>query len=242
MSQRTDLHRSMLESAGLDSWIVRLFDAIDENNLPWFSALSRRCEQAFGDALIDLVPSYTTLLVVFDPLRVSPAQARTMIYTILADLEPDGSTNTGEVHELATWYDPSVGPELSRVAEHADISVSDVIKIHSEQVYRVFALGFAPGFAFMGLLDPRIECPRLDTPRRRGPVGSVALAGRPTAAYPAPTPGGWNLLGRTSARLFDREREGFSLLRVGDQVRFVPVSRDEFEREGGDTTPTEPLA
>src|SRR5699024_8193017 len=112
----------------------------------------------------------------------------------------------------------------------------------SQQVYRVFALGFSPGFAFMGLVDPRLECGRLDTPRRWVPPNSVALAGRQTAAYPVATPGGWNLLGRTSARLFDRAREGFSLLRVGDQVRFVPVSQEQFEREGGDTTPAEPEA
>ena len=241
MSRGLTLHNSMLESAGLDSWIVRLFEDIDEHNLPWLSALSRRCEQAFGDALIDLVPSYTTLLVVFDPLMISPSQARTMICRILADLEPEDSADAGAIHELRTWYDTSVGPELSRVAEHAGMAVSDVIDAHSQQVYRVFALGFAPGFAFMGLTDPCLECARLDTPRRRVPPGSVALAGRQTAAYPKETPGGWNLLGRTSAKLFDREREGFSLLRVGDQVRFVPVSREEFEREGGDTTPMEPL-
>lgn len=242
MSHKPALRNPRLESAGLDSWIVRLFEDIDEHNLLWLSALSRRCEQAFGDALIDLVPSYTTLLVVFDPLRVSPSDARTLISRILVDLEPDDSAHAGEIHELQTWYDTSVGPELSRVAKHAGMAVSDVIDAHSQQVYRVFALGFAPGFAFMGLTDPRLECGRLDTPRRRVPPGSVAMAGRQTAAYPTGTPGGWNLLGRTNARLFDRAREGFSLLRVGDQVRFVPVSREEFEREGGDTTPMEPLA
>lgn len=232
---------AVLESAGLDGWIVRLFDTIEEHNLPWLAALSRRCEQAFGEALVDLVPSYTTLLIVFDPFAVSPSQARTTICGILADLEPEENTGQGQVHELPTWYDPSVGPELERVAELAGETVDQVIELHSQQVYRVFALGFSPGFAFMGLVDPRLECARLDTPRRRVPPNSVALAGRQTAAYPAATPGGWNLLGRTSARLFDREREGFSLLRVGDQVRFVPVSQEQFEREGGDTTPAEPV-
>lgn len=239
MSRRLMINNSVLESAGLDGWIVRLFDDIDESNLPWLSALSRRCKKALGDALIDLVPSYTTLLVVFDPLVLSPFDARGIICAILADLEPDDNAGSGKIYQLPTWYDSTVGPELSRVANHANLTISDVIKIHSQQTYRVFALGFAPGFAFMGLLDPRIECARLDTPRQRVPVGSVALAGRQTAAYPAQTPGGWNLLGRTSARLFDRERDGFSLLRVGDQVRFVPVSRAEFEREGGDTEPME---
>ncbi|MFO7530509.1 MAG: 5-oxoprolinase subunit PxpB [Marinobacter sp.] len=228
-----------LESAGLDGWMVRLFEEIDEANLHWITALASHCESAFADALVDLVPSYTTLLVVFDPVRVSATEARQKITGLLANLKPDENIGTGQVHELPTFYDPSVGPDLERVAGHTGMTVEEVIDCHSSKTYRVFALGFAPGFAFMGLTDPRLECPRLDTQRKKVPVGSVAIAARQTAAYPTATPGGWNLLGRTSARLFDREREGFSLLRVGDQVRFVSVSREEFERQGGDTTPME---
>ncbi|MCH4562774.1 5-oxoprolinase subunit PxpB [Halomonas sp. EGI 63088] len=228
-----------LEAAGLDAWLIRLFDAIDEANLPWLTALTRQCEAALGADLVDLVPSYTTLLVVFDPLKLDPELARRRLGEVLAGLTPDADTVGGEIRELPTWYDESVGPELARLAERAGLSVAAVIDCHSERLYRVFALGFAPGFAFMGLLDERLECPRLDTPRQRVPLGSVAVAGRQTAAYPAVTPGGWNLIGRTSARLFDRGREGFSLLRLGDRVRFVPIDRAEFERQGGDPRPME---
>ncbi|MYL23086.1 5-oxoprolinase subunit PxpB [Halomonas alkaliantarctica] len=226
-----------IEAAGLDGWIVRLFERIDEGNLAWISALSRECESAFGAALIDLVPSYTTLLVVFDPLQLTPQAARQRLSERLHQLQPDEAALAGEVHELPTWYDTSVGPDLARVAAHAGLSVEQVIECHASITYRVFALGFAPGFAFMGLLDEKLDVPRLDTPRQRVPVNSVAIAGRQTAAYPTATPGGWNLLGRTAAKLFDREREGFSLLNVGDRVRFVPVERDTFVNEGGDTTP-----
>ncbi|TFH86829.1 5-oxoprolinase subunit PxpB [Billgrantia azerbaijanica] len=229
-----------LEAAGLDGWLVRLFDAIDEANLAWLMALSRRCEAAFGDALVDLVPSYTTLLVVFDPLRLEPAAARERLLALLATLEPDAELGeAAPVRELPVWYDPSVGPDLSRVAERAAVSIDEAIAGHSARTYRVFALGFAPGFAFMGSVDASLATPRLATPRQRVPRGSVALAGRQTAAYPVVTPGGWNLLGRTSAVLFDREREGFSLLQVGDRVRFVPVDRETFVAEGGDPTPME---
>ena len=234
-----DVRLPRLESAGLDGWMVRLFARIDEANLAWMTALTRRCEAAFGSALIDLVPSYTTLLVVFDPMALTPDEARCRLETLLAELAPDESGAAGTLHELPTWYDPTVGPDLERVADHAGVGVEEVIACHSATEYRVFALGFAPGFAFMGLLDVRLEVPRLDTPRQRVPAGSVAIAGRQTAAYPAVTPGGWNLLGRTSARLFDRDREGFSLLQVGDRVRFSPVDRDAFEQQGGDTTPME---
>ncbi|MFO8044357.1 MAG: 5-oxoprolinase subunit PxpB [Halomonas sp.] len=228
-----------LESAGLDGWMVRLFERIEETNLAWITPLARRCEAAFGDALVDLVPSYTTLLVVFDPLSLSPEEARRRLLALLGDLAPEAPAAGGEVRELPTWYDERVGPDLARVAEHTGLSVAAVIDCHAGTLYRVFALGFAPGFAFMGLLDERLEVPRLTTPRQRVPVNSVAIAGRQTAAYPAVTPGGWNLLGRTSARLFDRDRDGFSLLAVGDRVRFVPVARSAFEAQGGDTTPME---
>lgn len=233
----SDCPQPRLEPAGLDAWMVRLFDTIEERNLVWLTALSRQCEQALGSALVDLVPSYTTLLVVFDPLRLSPGEARQRLIGLLGELTPDEAAAEGELRELPTWYDPSVGPDLQRVAERSNLSVEAVIEAHAQREYRVFALGFAPGFGFMGLLDERLECPRLETPRRKVPAGSVALAGRQTAAYPVVTPGGWNLVGRTSARLFDRDREGFSLLRVGDRVRFVPVDKAQFEQQGGDATP-----
>lgn len=239
MSRRPPHGLPRLEPAGLDGWMVRLFDTIDEANMPWLTALVRECEAAFGEALIDLVPSYTTLLVIFDPLRLTPAEARQRLGALLARLTPDEEAAQAPVKELPVWYDASVGPELGRLAELSGMSREAVIACHNERTYRVFALGFAPGFAFMGSVDARLEAPRLDTPRRRVPAGSVAVAGRQTAAYPAVTPGGWNLIGRTPAVLFDRDREGFSLLQVGDRVRFVPVERAEFERLGGDPRPME---
>lgn len=226
-----------LERAGLDGWMVRLFDTIEEQNLLWLTALSHECELTFGDALVDLVPSYTTLLVIFDPLRTTPCEVRLQLVNVLATLKPDAAGTEGKLHELPTWYDASVGPDLERVAELSGMTVEAVIETHCQQEYRVFALGFSPGFAFMGLLDDSLKCPRLDTPRNKVPSGSVAIAGRQTAAYPAVTPGGWNLIGRTNARLFDRNREGFSLLKVGDRVKFVGVSRTIFEEQGGDVSP-----
>ncbi len=234
----SDLPR--LEPAGIDGWMVRLFGTIEENNLLWLTALTHDCEAAFGESLVDLVPSYTTLLVIFDPLQISPWQARERLVDILTRLVPDDVGGEGELHELATWYNSSVGPDLERVAELSDMTVDAVIDTHSYQEYRVFALGFSPGFAFMGLLDDSLTCPRLETPRPKVPAGSVAIAGQQTAAYPAVTPGGWNLIGRTAARLFDRNRDGFSLLKVGDRVRFVAVDQHTFESEGGDPTPITP--
>lgn len=222
-----------LESAGMDGWLVRLFDTIEEANMPWILALVRDCEAAFGEALVDLVPSYTTLLVVFDAHRLTPEQARGRLQKVLSALKPDEQPAEPRAHELPTWYAPEVGPELERLADRAGMSVADAVECHTAITYQVYALGFAPGFAFMGSVDERLALPRLETPRRRVPAGSVGITGRQTAAYPVASPGGWNLIGRTAAALFDRRREGFSLLRVGDRVRFVPVTREEFVRLGG---------
>ncbi|AZC49125.1 5-oxoprolinase subunit PxpB [Pseudomonas chlororaphis] len=227
-----------IEVVAIDCLMVRLFDAIAEANMPWMLAASERLRAAFGGQLIDLVPSYTTLMVHYDLRALSPSQARELIDMALTDLTPDSRTG-GQRHVLPVWYDLSVGPELSLLSRRSGLSVNEVIRCHSEREYQVFALGFAPGFAFMGLVDEVLAAPRLDTPRKRVAAGSVGIAERQTAAYPVVSPGGWNLIGRTPSRLFDRERDGYSLMQPGDSVRFAAVDHAEFIRLGGDDRPLE---
>ncbi|KAA0013879.1 5-oxoprolinase subunit PxpB [Billgrantia pellis] len=222
----------------MDVFMVRLFDTIDEGNMPWLLAAERGLREAFGGDLIDLVPSYTTLMLHYDCLRLEHGQARERIERALDRLEPAG-TELGERHEIPVWYDPSVGPELSRIAERAGTTVGEVVRQHCARDYHVFALGFAPGYGFMGLVEEALATPRLTTPRRRVPAGSVGIADRQTAIYPLLSPGGWNILGRTAVPLFEHARRGEPLLRPGDRVRFVSIPRDEFVRQGGDTTSLE---
>ncbi|NBF15275.1 5-oxoprolinase subunit B family protein [Pseudomonas paraversuta] len=230
-----------IEVVAIDCLMLRLFDEIAETNMPWMLAASERLRICFAEYLTDLVPSYTTLMVHYDGLALTPAQARERIAQALTDLRPE-TQNLGQCHVLPVWYDLSVGPELALLAKRTGWSVSEVIRRHSEHQYQVFALGFAPGFAFMGLVEEALAAPRLATPRKRVATGSVGIAERQTAAYPAQSPGGWNLIGRTPSALFDREREGYSLMQPGDRVQFAPVSRAEFIRLGGDDTPQEVLA
>ena len=230
-----------VEVVAVDCLMVRLFDEIAEANMPWMLAASDNLRAAFGPQLIDLVPSYTTLMVHYDVLALNPAQARELITEALIDLSPNARAS-GQCHVLPVWYDLSVGPELTLLAQRAGLQVSEVIRRHSEHEYQVFALGFAPGFAFMGLVDEALAAPRLNTPRKKVAAGSVGIAERQTAAYPVVSPGGWNLIGRTPARLFDRERDGYSLMQPGDTVRFAAVEHAEFIRLGGDDTPLEALA
>ncbi|MCI0996557.1 5-oxoprolinase subunit PxpB [Pseudomonas corrugata] len=233
--------RPRVEVVAVDCLMVRLFDEIAETHMPWMLAASERLREVFAGDLIDLVPSYTTLMVHYDMLALNPAQARDLVNEALNNLSPD-ARSVGQNHVLPVWYDLSVGPELSLLSSRSGLTVEQVIRRHSEHVYQVFALGFAPGFAFMGLVDEVLAAPRLDTPRKRVAAGSVGIAERQTAAYPLVSPGGWNLIGRTPAKLFDRERDGYSLMQPGDTVRFVAVDHAEFIALGGDDTPQEALA
>ncbi|MGY2373346.1 5-oxoprolinase subunit PxpB [Pseudomonas sp. SDO524_S393] len=230
-----------IEVVAIDCLMVRLFDVIAEANMPWMLAATRRLREGFGATLVDLVPSYTTLMVHYDLTELSPARARELIDQALTDLQPEAQ-GSGQCHVLPVWYDLSVGPELTLLSQRSGLSVEEVIRRHSAHEYQVFALGFAPGFAFMGLVDEQLATPRLNTPRKRVAAGSVGIAERQTAAYPVVSPGGWNLIGRTPARLFDRERDGYSLMQPGDTVRFEAVSHAEFINLGGDDTPLEAQA
>ncbi|MEX5626282.1 5-oxoprolinase subunit PxpB [Pseudomonas marginalis] len=230
-----------IEVVAIDCLMVRLFEVIAEANMPWMLAATQRLRSGFGAALVDLVPSYTTLMVHYDLTALSPAQARELIDQALTGLRPQAQ-GSGQCHVLPVWYDLSVGPELTLLARRSGLAVDDVIRRHSAHEYQVFALGFAPGFAFMGLVDEILATPRLSTPRQRVAAGSVGIAERQTAAYPVVSPGGWNLIGRTPAKLFDRERDGYSLMQPGDTVRFESVSHAEFINLGGDDTPLEAQA
>jgi KipI family sensor histidine kinase inhibitor len=227
-----------IEVVAIDCLMVRLFDVIAEANMPWMLAATQRLRSGFDVALVDLVPSYTTLMVHYDLTALSPAQARELIDLALTDLQPQAQ-GSGQCHVLPVWYDLSVGPELTLLGQRSGLAIDEVIRRHSAHEYQVFALGFAPGFAFMGLVDESLATPRLNTPRKRVAAGSVGIAERQTAAYPVVSPGGWNLIGRTPTKLFDRERDGYSLMQPGDTVRFEPVDRAEFINLGGDDTPLE---
>lgn len=227
-----------IEIAAMDALMVRLFDTIDEANMAWVIAADQALRSAFGPVLIDLVPSYTTLLLQYDCQQLNHTEALGLINKALAGLAP-ANTQAGELHDIPVWYDESVGPELPLVAKHAGLSVDELVKQHCNHDYCVFALGFAPGYGFMGLVDAALATPRLKTPRRKVAAGSVGIADRQTAIYPLLSPGGWNILGRTNVPLFEYAKRGEPLFLPGDKVRFRAISRAEFEADGGDTTPLE---
>jgi KipI family sensor histidine kinase inhibitor len=175
-----------------------------------------------------VVPSYCTLALHYNPLHIR--------WSDLADLLLDLEQRLDEIadHEAATvdipvCYGGELGPDLAFVAAQNEISPDEVIRIHSAVSYRIYAIGFAPGFCYLGGLDPRIHTPRLTTPRLQVAAGSVGIAGSQTGVYPLASPGGWQLIGRTPLCLFAPDRSPPIPYQSGDTLRFRPVSFEEFE-------------
>jgi KipI family sensor histidine kinase inhibitor len=174
--------------------------------------------------LIDLVPGAETLLVLLsDPADIDPdllgaAEERARRAADAGGAADAAPREPGHVHRIPVRYD---GPDLEVVARRAGLTVPQVVERHLDGSYRVAFVGFQPGFAYLTGLDPRLHCPRLDSPRTAVPPGSVAIGGEWTGVYPARSPGGWNLIGTTATRLFDPASEHPCLLLAGDGVRFV---------------------
>jgi len=186
------------------------------------------------DRLIDLVPSYASLLVVFDPLRCDHLAVRKMIREALQAISlKNDRPSEGKVIELPVYYSLESGPDLAIISERTGLSIDEIIAIHQQGEYLVYAIGFAPGFAYLGEVDERIASPRLATPRLKVPRGAVGIADRQTAVYPAVSPGGWNLVGLCPERMFNPETQPTMPVQVGDRVKFKAIPREQFLALGG---------
>lgn len=210
-----------LRPVGDAALTAELGDRIDPALNAAVRALDRALLARPFPGFVESVPTHRSLLVCFDPAQASFALAGGAVRECARDVVV--GEEPGPLHEIAVRYGGEDGPDLEEVAARAGLSPDEVVRLHSGQEYSAFMLGFLPGFAYLGLLPERLDTPRLATPRTRVPAGSVAIAGRLTGIYPAATPGGWRILGRASARLFDPSREPPSLVCAGDRVRFVPV-------------------
>ncbi|HEY7790413.1 MAG TPA: 5-oxoprolinase subunit PxpB [Vicinamibacterales bacterium] len=177
----------------------------------------------------DVVPTYRSVAVYFDPLRTDSLALETVVHEAIAQ-RVRRQRHAPEPIEVPVCYGGEHGPDLPAVAEHAKCTEADVVGLHSGRIYRVYMLGFVPGFAYMGEVDERIAMPRHRTPRVRVPACSVGITGRQTGVYPSATPGGWQLIGRTPLKPLDPARAEPFLFGAGAAVRFVPISVGEYER------------
>jgi inhibitor of KinA len=177
----------------------------------------------------NLHPGYTSLLIDFDPLAVTHDEIAGLVEPLLAT-EYGAEENNSEVIEIPVCYDADFGPDLADVATHTGLPVDEVVWLHSGADYRVCFLGFTAGFAFLGGMPAVLSTPRLATPRRAVPAGSVGIAGSQTGIYPTQTPGGWRLIGRTPTRMFNPQARPPTRVQTGNHVRFSPIDRETFEK------------
>ncbi len=193
--------------------------------LPTFRLL----QSANIPALLDVTPAYTTLLLTFDPLTLDPAAAESAVTALLNSPLPPSATFASRTIEIPTCYDTRCAPDLLDLAALHSIAIDQLILIHSFATYSVAFIGFNPGFPYLRGLPPQLTTPRLPSPRPLVPAGSVAIAADQCGIYPAATPGGWRIIGRTPLNLFDPQSTSPSLLAAGDTVRFVPISFEQLE-------------
>jgi inhibitor of KinA len=176
--------------------------------------------------VVETVPAYASLLVVFDPLQAAPEALKRQVAG-MCDFEDQSVAEQRTVVDVPVVYGGAAGPDLDAVAAYHGLPVDDVIGLHSGTVYRVDMIGFTPGFPYMGELPEALDTPRRDTPRTHIPKGSVAIAQRQTGIYPVVSPGGWQIIGCTPLTLFDPCKETPSFLTMGDAVRFIPITAEE---------------
>lgn len=169
-------------------------------------------------------PAYASILIDFDPLRISHSGVERAAAELFAQAAAAPLPEPRTV-EIPVAYGGADGPDLEAVAALTGHTPDEVAAIHSGAKYLVYFLGFSPGFPYLGGMPESIAAPRLETPRRRVPAGSVAIGGRQTGVYPMASPGGWRIIGRTPLRLFDPDADPPVLLRMGDHVRFVPLAK-----------------
>jgi len=177
----------------------------------------------------DVVPTYRTVAVYFDPLMTDQdGLVRRLEEAAAMPMHEDSREHA--LIRVPVCYGDDLGPDLPDIARFAQASELEVVQIHTSTTYRVFMLGFMPGFAYMGLVDARIAIPRRETPRVRVPRGSVCVAGVQTSVHPVEAPSGWHLIGRTPVKPFDPSRRDPFLLKPADEVQFYPIDRQEFDR------------
>jgi KipI family sensor histidine kinase inhibitor len=199
-------------SPELNSEVVALFHALESARRPFIQ---------------NLHPAYASLLIDFDPLQVSHADLRSLVLQV--EQNSIHRQQESRLIDIPVCYGGELGPDLADLARHCGMTEEGVILAHAGASYTVFFLGFAPGFAYLGGLPSEIAAPRLDTPRKLVPAGSVGIAGDQTGIYPNDSPGGWRLIGRTPMKMFDAGAATPALLQPGDEVRFVAIDRAAYD-------------
>jgi inhibitor of KinA len=223
------LEQSQISPLGDSALVLGVGEEIGEETHARVRALVHLLESDPPDAMIEFIPAFTNVTVIYDPLHATYDEFATRIEAMLRSISEGLETIEARSIVIPVCYGGDFGPDLNSVSSNKNMAPDEVVAVHSEPEYLVYMIGFAPGFPYMGGMSERIAIGRRDSPRQRIPAGSVGIAGRQTGIYSIESPGGWQLIGRTPLRLFRPEDEEPSLLRAGDRVRFKSIDTYEYE-------------
>ena len=209
--------------------IAETTEEISESAYRRIQGLARAITENPPKGVLELIPAYRSLLVVYDSLFTDYSSMETMIRGLTSYVEVVVDPAV-EIVRIPVCYESPYCLDLEEVARHTGLSPREVVELHTAGTYLVYMIGFTPGFPYLGGMSERIAAPRRLSPRTRIPAGSVGIADRQTGIYPMASPGGWNIIGRTPTTLFDPAREPPALLKAGQYIHFDPICSDEFDR------------
>ncbi len=216
-------------TAGDSALLIEFGKDINPETNRKITALVQLMREQHIEGIVDVIPAFCSLLINYDPRVLSYEELKERMEHLLK-METKTEATRKRIFEIPVCYGGEYGPDIENIAEHAGLSVEEVIKIHSSKDYLIYMLGFLPGFTYLGGLDERIHTPRLASPRLKIRAGSVGIGGSQTGIYPLDSPGGWQLMGMTPVRTYDPERQTPILVETGDYIRFIPIDEEEFLR------------
>jgi inhibitor of KinA len=214
-------------SAGDTALVVEFGDRVDRTLSGLVLALAHRLQEAAVPGVVETVPTFRSLMVHYDPWQLTHAELKARLAPLVDGLQ--AAESAGRHWRIPACYDESLGLDLADVAERTGLSVADVTARHSGALHHIYMMGFLPGLPYLGGLPPEFELPRRENPRIKVPGGAIAIAMSMTVIYPLESPGGWHILARTPAPLWDMRRNPPALLAAGDKVTFEPVSLSQYE-------------
>lgn len=224
-------------SLGETAVSVEFGKAINKDSHQAVVALQKALQQQAFPWIKDYIPAYTTLTIVFDAMMVHKLDPTTPIHSIVhqqlrqVQEQCNAANETAAIKvEIPVCYDEIFALDIRHIALQKQLSIDKVIDLHLSRTYKVYMIGFLPGFPYMGSVDEQLVMPRLASPRNNVAAGSVGIAGEQTGIYPLDSPGGWNIIGRTPLQLFNAANKNPVLLQAGDEVSFKRISMDEFQQ------------
>ncbi len=221
--------RAFFRIAGDQGLLVEYGDGIDFEVNTKVRAMAIIMKQNTPKGVIETIPTYRSLLLVYDPSITNLAKLQKELQKLEEQLE-EIQIPPPDTVEIPVCYGEEFGPDIEFVAETHNLSVKEVIQLHSDPEYLIYMVGFTPGFPFLGGLSEKLHTPRLETPRTFVPQGSVGIANNQTGIYPVSSPGGWQLIGRSPIKLFAPERPNPFLYQAGDHIKFKPITIEEYSR------------